>query len=201
MEARERDLDRLLTFVDAVVAIAITLLVLPLAEAAEGIGDRSVAELLHDQADHLFGFALSFAVIARLWVAQHRIIVSLVRQSTTLLWLLLGWTFTIVFLPFPTGLVASSPGNDALAKLLYIGTMALSSALLALIAWVIGRDRGLRDTDEEPKIWPATGTAAAFVLALALSLAFPETSYWPLFLLLLVDPAGHLVRQRRASAR
>lgn len=73
--------------------------------------------------------------------------------------------------------------------------------MLALIAWVIGRDRRLRDTDEEPKIWPATGTAAAFVLALALSLAFPETSYWPLFLLLLVDPAGHLVRQRRASAR
>jgi uncharacterized membrane protein len=30
---RERDLERLLTFIDAVVAIAITLLVLPLAEA------------------------------------------------------------------------------------------------------------------------------------------------------------------------
>lgn len=69
VEARERDLDRLLTFVDAVVAIAITLLGLPLAEAAAGLGDRSVAELLQDQADHLFGFALSFAVIARLWVA------------------------------------------------------------------------------------------------------------------------------------
>jgi len=37
---RERDLDRLLTFVDAIVAIAITLLVLPLlAEVDEGLAE------------------------------------------------------------------------------------------------------------------------------------------------------------------
>ena len=39
---RERGLDRVLTFVDAVVAIAITLLVLPLAELAPEVGDGSV---------------------------------------------------------------------------------------------------------------------------------------------------------------
>ncbi len=198
VEARERDLDRLLTFVDAVVAIALTLLVLPLAEAGADIGNRSVIALLRD---HLLGFALSFTVIARLWVAQHRIVRSLVRQSTTLLWLLLGWTFTIVFLPFPTALVAGRPGNDALVRLLYIGTMAVSSALLALTAWAIGRDRRLRDIDERPDTWSSAGTAAAFVLALAVSLTFPVTRYWPLLLLLLVDPVGHLVRQRRASER
>lgn len=123
------------------------------------------------------------------------------RQSTTLLWLLLGWTFTIVFLPFPTGLVAGSSGNDALTKLLYIGTMAVSSTMLASVALVIGRDRRLRDTDERPDIWSSTGTAGAFVLGIAVSLEFPVSSYWPLLLLLLVDPVGHLVRQRRASER
>lgn len=201
MDERERDLDRLLTFVDAVVAIAITLLVLPLAEDATRVGDHGVAALLAEHADDLFGFALSFAVIARLWVAQHHIVRSLVRQSAPVLWLLLAWAFTIVFLPFPTGLVAGSPTNDPLAKLLYVGTMAISSVLLTFIARAVGRDRTLRDADERPDPWPATGTAAAFVLALAVSLAVPATGYWPLLLLLLVDPAGRLVAHRRQRDR
>jgi uncharacterized membrane protein len=71
---RHRDLDRLLTFVDAVVAIAITLLVLPLAEAGgeiNEVGEGGAAELLRLHGDDLVGFALSFVVIARLWVGQH----------------------------------------------------------------------------------------------------------------------------------
>lgn len=76
---RERDLERLLTFIDAVVAIAITLLVLPLAEVGSELQDGSVAELLHEHAIDIAGFLLSFVVIARLWLGQYRIVSSLVR--------------------------------------------------------------------------------------------------------------------------
>lgn len=196
MAARERDLERLLTFVDAVVAIAITLLVLPLADVGSQIHNGSVADLLAEHADDILGFLLSFVVIARLWLAQHRIVSSLVRQSTTVIWLLLAWTLTIVFLPFPTTLVAGT-SHDNLAKVLYIGTMAMSSALLALIAYAIGRDPSLRDTDTKPDPWQATGTTLGFVAALVISVTLPATSYWPLLLLLLVDPAMRLIRHRR----
>lgn len=43
----------------------------------------------------------------------------------------MAWTFTVVVLPFPTALVleaAAQPGTKAF----YVGTMAVSSALLAL---------------------------------------------------------------------
>ena len=47
MAERHRDLDRLLTFVDAVVAIAITLLVLPLAEGGGEVErGRRLAQVL-----------------------------------------------------------------------------------------------------------------------------------------------------------
>jgi TMEM175 potassium channel family protein len=192
---RERDLERLLTFVDAVVAIAVTLLVLPLAEAGAEANDTPVAEVLAAHAIDLLGFV----VIARLWVAQHRIVSVLERQTTGLIYLLLTWSLTIVFLPFATSLVTESTG-DGLAKIIYIGTMAVSSLLLAVIARVIARDRGLRDTDEAPDAVHASATFVTFLLALALSLAFPVLSYWPLLLLVLTDPVVEGVRRARAWA-
>jgi uncharacterized membrane protein len=64
---RIRDLDRVLTFVDAIVAIAITLLVLPLVELASEVRDGGrVSNLLHDHSEELWSFALSFYVIARI---------------------------------------------------------------------------------------------------------------------------------------
>jgi uncharacterized membrane protein len=130
---RERDLERFLTFIDAVVAIAITLLVLPLAEAGNQIQeDETVAEVLREHGVDIFGFLLSFVVIARLWLAQHAIVRSLVRQTDAVVRLMLAWTLTIVFLPFPTTLVAATD-DSGLVKVLYIGTMAVSSALLTVL--------------------------------------------------------------------
>ena len=135
---RDRDLDRFLTFVDAVVAIAITLLVLPLAELAPELGDGSVTELLREHESELLGFFLSFAVIARLWLAQHETVSSLVRQDRFVVQILLLWLLTIVILPFPTALVAEA-GEQAATKIFYIGTMAVSSLLLTLVAWRMSR--------------------------------------------------------------
>ena len=197
---RERDLDRFLTFIDAIVAIAITLLVLPLAEAATEVGAGSVGDLLRENDDKLLAFFLSFLVIAQLWMSQHHIVSGLVVQNTLVTRLLLAWTLTIVFLPFPTAL-AAEVGEDPVTKVLYIGTMALSSALLALLAWAIGRDRSLRDTDRRPDQAQAAGAVAGFVLALAITLAFPATGYYPLLLLLLADPAVRAWRRARGGQK
>ena len=194
MAERHRDLERLLTFVDAVVAIAITLLVLPLAEIGQEVGDVGAGELLRAHSDDLLGFVLSFVVIARLWLAQHHTVRTLERQSPSVIWLLLAWTFTIVFLPFPTSLVAASD-HDPVAKILYVGTMAISSLLLALIAWAIRNDDSLRDSDEKPEVWTSIGVCLGFLVALAVMLAFPDTGYYPLLLLLLVDPVVRVVRR------
>ena len=197
---RERDLDRFLTFVDAVVAIAITLLILPLAEAAADIEEGSVGDLLRQNEDKLLGFFLSFVVIAQLWFAQQRIVSSLLVQDSLVTRLMLAWTLTIVFLPFPTALVAEN-GHDAATKILYVGTMAISSSLLALMAWAVGRDRSIRDTDDRPDPAPSLVTVIGFVLALAITLAFPATSYYPLLLLLLTSPATKAIRQARGGVR
>ena len=102
---RERDLERFLTFVDAVVAIAITLLVLPLVEVSRELETGiSVASLLDEHSAELWAFFLSFAVIAKFWFVQHASARHVIRYDNRYATLTVLWLLTIVLLPFSTSL-------------------------------------------------------------------------------------------------
>jgi uncharacterized membrane protein len=197
---RERDFDRFLTFVDAIVAIAITLLVLPLVDVAGQVDGESVTHLLRANSDLVWAFFLSFLVIADLWLTQHRLLRNVVASDRVLLRLMLLWTLTIVVLPFPTALVAGSVGHQAMTKILYVGTMTVSSLLLALMCLAIARNDAIRDSDERPDHVRAFATFVTFVVILTVMLAVPGLSYWPLLLLLVPDRVVALGRRRRAVA-
>jgi uncharacterized membrane protein len=199
--SRSRDLDRFLTFVDAVVAIAITLLVLPLVDVTGELGKGdSVAQLLSDHLPQLYGFLLSFAVIAQLWFSQHHVVSSLVEQDPLVSRLLVLWLLTIVVLPFPTALVARAGGQPT-TKIFYIGTMAVSAVCLALISRRIAARREIRDSDQAPDPTTAVVTALVFGLALALTLLLPATGYYVLLLLLLTDVLSASWRRFRSHRR
>ncbi len=194
---RSRDFERFITFIDAVVAIAITLLVLPLVDLTLELGDGSVWQLLKDHKVEIGGFLLSFVVIANAWLAQHRSVRTVVAHDPVVTWLMLLWTLTIVILPFPTALVAQS-GHQPATKIFYIGTMTLTSAVLTVICWAIGRNRAIRDSDAKPPLAHAIGSTIAFVVALVISLVIPAASYYPLLLLLLPSPLLAVWRRNRA---
>ena len=195
-QEQARALDRLLTFVDAVVAIAITLLVLPLVEITGDVGDGvSVEDLLREHSAEFWAFLLSFAVISRMWLIQHRTLRHVSGYHDRIAHLLVLWMLSIVFLPFPTALVAEAP-DEALTKILYLGTMAIGTVWLALVQVNVVRMPELSDGEGFPDPAPAWATACAMLLALAITLAVPETSYWPLLLLLLPDAVLRWVRRR-----
>ncbi|MDO9454592.1 TMEM175 family protein [Nocardioides sp.] len=182
---RSRDLDRFLTFLDAVVAIAITLLVLPLVDLTTDLPtDADVGDLLVEHQAEIWAFLLSSVVIARLWFGQHRTLRHVVAYDDRVAGLLMAWGLTIAFLPFPTALVAEVSTND-LTKVLYIGTVLASTVLMTLVAAVIDRRPGI--TDGEDGSDPVNGAASVVALALALAIALlvPATSYFPLLLLFL----------------
>ena len=107
---RTRYFERYVTFIDAIVAIAITLLVLPLVELTSD-HHGTTSELLRDHAAQFYSFALSFLVIFRLWWSQHRLLRFVVDGDKVVVRGLGLWVMTIVFLPFPTALVAA-PSQD-----------------------------------------------------------------------------------------
>ena len=194
---RERELDRLLTFVDAAIAIALTLLVLPLAELPTEIGaGDSVADLLRDNQAEFWSFLLSFWVIAQLWLAQHRAMRHVLRSHAELTSILLGWTLTIVFLPFPTALLPST-GEQALTKILYIGTMVISIGLIGLASHLVERHPELTDGHLPRGVGAAVAMASLLLAALAITLVFPATGYYPLLLLFVAGPLTRQIERGR----
>jgi len=62
--------DRLVAFSDAVMAVAITLLVLDL-KLPEGVTDAALASVLSSSSHSLWCYVPSFLVIGLLWMAHH----------------------------------------------------------------------------------------------------------------------------------
>jgi uncharacterized membrane protein len=192
---RSRDLERFITFIDAIVAIAITLLVLPLVDLATEIepGD-SVRDLLTTHKAPIGAFLLSFVVIANLWIVQHRMLGNVREGNEALTRILLLWSLTIVVLPFPTSLAAGPSGDQTATKAFYVGTMMLSSFLLSAMALLLTRRPQLRDDEHTPDVWRSCATSLTFVVALLVMVLFPATSYWPLLLLVLSDRAAAVAK-------
>jgi uncharacterized membrane protein len=183
-------------FGDAAVAIAITLLVLPLTEAVpEAIvtDDSSLDVIVHLQGQ-IWTFLLSFAVIARLWAAHHHLFEQVATYNPALLRWHLAWVFTIVVLPFPTAMIAGF-GDDPFTPLLYIATVLLASACLTMLVLVVHRHPELRvDDPPELRIFNSVATTASLVVAFGIAL-IPGVRYFAL-LLLFVPPVLSRIRYR-----
>jgi uncharacterized membrane protein len=150
----DRGLDRLITFVDAVVAMAITLFVLPLvevlrsgsaAEAGAGHGPRRGAGGGRGPVRGL----PCFVVIARLWLAHHRLVERVGAYDSAFVLVNLGWVLTVVLLPFATQVLAVY-GTDRPAIATYIGTMTASSACLSVLSVLVWQRPSLAAREPAP---------------------------------------------------
>jgi uncharacterized membrane protein len=172
-----KPLERLVLFTDAVAAIAITLLVLPLVDAVgESVAARVPSvDVITDNQPQIYSFLLSFAVIARLWIGHRRMFDHVdVDSRGLLLWNML-WLLTIVVLPFPTQMIGAY-GEDPFTPILYIGTILASSICLTVLAFIIRRGVDVSG---------AVSTTGLLVIAFVLAALVPGVRYFALLLLLL----------------
>jgi uncharacterized membrane protein len=102
-----KETGRLEGFSDGVFAVAITLLVLGLQPPAQPILDEGkLLSWLGSQFPHYLAFVTSFATIGVMWLNHHRMFNYIKRVDTTSMSLNLLLLLSIVFIPFPTALVA-----------------------------------------------------------------------------------------------
>jgi uncharacterized membrane protein len=180
--------ERFTAFSDAVVAIAITLLILPLMES---VGDISSTEggtwrWLGDHHDQLVSFVLSFAIIAMFWVGNHRQFSRVQRVDAAVIWLMMAWLVTIVWLPVATSITGAAGSGDPVAKSIYMGSMVVTSLLSLCTRLYLRQHPGLHDTPETALIRGVgndLSLAVLFSLALVISLLFPAIGYYSLILM------------------
>ena len=200
-EGTERGFERLIFFTDAVTAIAITLLILPLIDLVPEYAAKAGATpagFVREHVDQLWAFALSFVIIARLWIANHRTLELVERETTTLMVIDLAWAFTVVVLPLPSEITAAFP-TDRATVAFYIGTMAASAILLTALALIVYRQPQIGTTDRidaRVTLWGVGSTSAMFVLAFIVGVLVPAINYFALLLLLLTFPLDAIVKPR-----
>lgn len=186
----ERGLDRLVNFSDATVAIAITLLVLPLVDDAGRIGTRSFWAFVADHANEFVALLVSFVVIARFWISHHRLFELMTDYSTALIRLNFLWLVGIVLLPFVTNAVSNVPDGNGSVYAAYIGTMLLTSLALLLMEIELRRHPELLGEAGRGRV-DLIGSLALItlmVVAAVLAYALPRVGMFWLLLLLAAGP-------------
>ncbi|MCD4853196.1 DUF1211 domain-containing protein [Arthrobacter sp. AK01] len=197
--------ERLQAFTDAVVAIALTLLILPLMDSVGELADHdgTTAQWLAEEQYALLGFVLSFVLIAVFWVHHHRLFHKVRRIDSGLLWLTVAWMFTIVLMPVATSL-STQLQSDWAQPLVYIGTLFATSLMLLLARVHLRSHPDLHDMDaaETTSGIRAGGIVSGlFLAALVVALAVPTAGNFPLLLMLLSEPLQLLANRGDRRAR
>jgi TMEM175 potassium channel family protein len=145
-DERSLGLDRMIFFSDAVFAIVITLLVLPIAIDVELPGSGGLAHAVWSLWPRMLSFALSFLVIGQFWTVHHRMFEHVRRYDLRLLWLNLLVLLAVSFLPFPTSLLGThSTATDRFPVVFYAASLAaVSLTLTVMLLYVLWAD-GLVD--------------------------------------------------------
>jgi len=111
-------LERFVFFSDAVFAICITLLVIaikvPDPDEMHIYTDAALWKYLSHNSLKFLGFFISFGIIGHYWSVHHRIFGYAQNYTTSLIWINLGYLFSVVLLPFSSGLLGEYASNTGM---------------------------------------------------------------------------------------
>jgi uncharacterized membrane protein len=196
--ARGEGAERIAAYSDAVFAFAMTLLAVDLAipDAA-----TSAAEVLETQIPHFFAFALSFTIVAYVWMGHHRRFRVIVRHDTGLMVWNLVLLFLIAAVPFPTALISRFAPEEP-AVITY-AAMVTAIIVVQMFGWWHMRRAGLLAKSVDRDLWvyvvlDFVPTVIVFGLSIpiALLLGGQTAMYW-WFVLFVVAPVMGILSSRR----
>lgn len=110
-----RPFERLINFTDAIVAVAITVLVLPIVELRPRQGEETVWKVIADNNGQLISFVFTFVIVAVMWRIHNRIFSRLVGFDGTIFGLNLAWLLLIVILPWSSSMYGT--GMDSFRQI------------------------------------------------------------------------------------
>ena len=177
---------RLEFFSDAVLAVAITLMVLRISPPVQGPG-QSEWEAFNDQTiPAIIYFLITFAVIVELWRHHHDIFERMPERATPRQMAFnLAFLATVCLIPFGLEYYTNSP-LTMFSTAVYAVLLALPTLCLGLLGWDV--------TDEVP--WGAIRISIIFLLAVPLT---PLLGSWALIVWIIDLPLRALIDRRKRA--
>jgi uncharacterized membrane protein len=175
-EDAEVEFNRIVAFSDGVFAIAITLLVLTL-EVPAGVDD--LGQELRDRSDEFLAYALSFAVLGKLWLSHHRFFGSLGRFDGTLLALNLLYLAFVALVPFTSDLLGNYSGESVAVVAYALNLAAVSLVFTISVRYSVRHDlirEWARGHAELFAGWTDFFVAGVFLVSIPVALVSPTAA-------------------------
>lgn len=146
------DPGRTIAFSDGVVAIAITLLILPLTtiELPQSADSTNpLGYVWQENGSLILSFLITWIVIMKFWMEHNRIFRDFENLNQAVVRWNIVWLFAVIVLPFPMNLLNQVENTDAILNAdrqvvaFYIGTMAIISFAMSMV---------FRQTSKHPEL-------------------------------------------------
>ena len=181
-------LERFTFFTDGVFAICITLLIIeikvPNRDELGIFTDAGLWKYLSHTAQGFFGFLISFGIIGHYWSVHLRIFGYAINYTTQLIWINLGFLFSVVLLPFSSGLLGEYGADTTmfLPYAVYVANMCLTGAMnIWLWLYISKPERNLlthkiSNARIELGLYRSLVVPVIFILSLVVSFFLPVVS-------------------------
>jgi uncharacterized membrane protein len=189
--------ERLIFFSDAVVAIAITLLVLGLPPVL-GLTNAAVLRSMRAATDAYLPFLISFVVIGAYWRAHHRLFQYVARLDSRLVTINMVWLLMIIISPYATR-VLSGNGGFAVRFSFYAAIQVVTMITLVAMSRHIRDGRLLRPGAPRPSSTPDDIGALAVAACFAISIPIAFVTKWAYAVWVASALAARVVRRVRGS--
>ncbi|MEP7196380.1 MAG: TMEM175 family protein [Saprospiraceae bacterium] len=208
-ESKENfQIERLTFFTDGVFAIAITLLIIEIKIPVVTIyNDHSLWENLSETLFKFEGFTISFIIIGHFWSVHHRIFGYIRKYTSILYWINLAFLFTIVTIPFTSGLVGeySEHSNMFIPYIIYSINMCLTGFMNCFLWYYVSdpnRDlltRRIANSRIKLGVYRSLVIPLVFLVSMVVSFFFPVFSRFILLLIPIILHWGMSKLEKRAG--
>lgn len=188
---RNPAVERTVMLTDAVVAIAMTLLVLPLVEAVPEVDLDDVGAFAAGHISLFVSFVLSFLVILLFWAAHHRFFPFVADMTPSLRMLNAVWLLVVAFVPFPTALIGRGPTTSTTP--VYIGTILVLGIVSAAMMHVVARATAIPDAARylRRRAWIAWAAVGVMLVCTLISTVNPDLGLTGLLGILVLRIVGN----------
>lgn len=170
--------ERVVFFSDAVFAIVITILVLPLTAEFEIPDDTtSFTHQLTELWPKIVIFLVSFLVVGQFWLAHHRIFTRIGSYDSGLLVINLLFLLAVSFLPFPAAVLgAFGTDEEGLPGVFYAASLTVVSIAMSAV-WIYAVRRGLLIENMTPAQVKAV-TMGSLIIDVIFALSIGIAAFW-----------------------